>query len=611
MNENQRRPNRVRRAIQEMIGREEPVKQLYKQITARFGFYKDIDTTDVSRTSYALARAIYFANIYQDHKTGSKYGENYLLGASFGKPIVNIHAGFVVGAPIQIKENNTITESEDNPENKDIKLKPAPVTPGKPVQFEPAPPKPYDPSQPQLVKPPSEKLDELEAQLPAENPTVANVNQWLDEQRDFIFTSYRNHLRDGDVFIVMEDDGTMLEIPPEDVDVILDPTNPDALAGYDIWTSYKDPNNPNDTLTFVDEIRRTYRRRMQVDRNDKRTEVPNTRVDFRNAGDGGLEERELPVVHLANEKEPRTTYGYSEYQSLYYLFANYHAVLAAAIKGNIYNSSAVPVIQGLKNVKQFLEQNFTKDKDGNYRIKWDRDKMLVLGEGGSAQILQGNGTASDAQILLNILFWLISQNSETPEFAFGTAVQSSKASVSEQTPMLIKKAIRKQGQLEKPMRQLIELYISRMAELRPEEFDAETQFQIDMPDILDDDLNVNIQIVNTLLEKGIITEETAMTMLNLGKYVKDFAEELKKARLQKEARNPIPTDLFGQPLNAAPVEKDQKDQSKKAPKSKGMPSTDPKAVQEFIEKNGLEKFATTYQGLLTKEQLERHVVIVS
>lgn len=208
----------------------------------------------------------------------------------------------------------------------------------------------------------------------------------------------------------------------------------------------------------------------------------------------------------------------------------------------------MPVIHGVKNMSQFLKQNFKQDKDGNYILKWDSQKMLVVGEGGDVKILQADGTAADASTLLNILFYLICQASETPEFAFGTAVQSSKASVSEQTPMLIKKAIRKQGELEAPLRKLIELYIDRMAKIKPDEFDNTIEFSIDMPDVLDEDLNINIQIVNALLEKGIITEQTAMTMLNLGKYVKNFDEERLKAQAQKTARNPIPTDVFGQPI---------------------------------------------------------------
>lgn len=535
----------VRAAVAEMVGRTDEAEATYGKIRAKFGMYKNIATYDVSRTSYALARAIYFANKYKDSKTGQEYGEDYLLGAPLGKPIINIAAAFAVGAPIQIVENQTVANAED----------------------------------------PNQEEDDLENPEP-ENPTIANVNQWLDENRNFIYMAVRNEFRDGDTFVVMEDDGDMIEIPPEDVDIIQNPNNPDIIDGYDIFTTIDDPEDKTGlkTITYVDEIRRVYRRRTIQDEAGNRTEVPGTLVEYRSLEDGGLEERDLPVVHFANEKEARSLYGVSEFQSLYFLMANYHAVLAAAIKGNIYNSSAVPVVQGVENMKQFLEQNFRKDADGNYVLKWDSDKMLVVGKGGTVQMLQANGTAADAQTLLEVLFWLIAQNSETPEFAFGTAVQSSKASVSEQTPMLVKKAIRKQGQLEEPIRKLIDLYIQRMAELRPEEFQADTQFTIDMPDILDKDLNVNQQIVNTLLEKGIITEETALVMLNIGKYVKDLAKELKKAKLQKEARNPIPTDVFGSPINNQDEEDEEVNKvAKQAEIDEMKQHDDTKYIAEMLE----------------------------
>lgn len=539
-----------RMAIAEMVGRTEPIETMYKKVTARFGAYKDITTFDASRTTYALARAIFFANEYSDKRTGKTYGKDYLLGAPFGKPIVNIAASFALGSAPQIIENDTVVDEEDAPTES-----PGLESPGEAIELE-------------------------------TSPTVRNVNQWLDEIYNDLWTVIRNSYRDGDAYLVMDDDGEITIMPPEDVDIITDPEDPDVIIGYDIWTSFADPKVPNDNITYVDEIRRSYRVRMKVDKNENRTEVPGTRFEYRSAEDGGLEERELPVVHFANEKEPRMLYGISEFQSLYYLFANYHAVLAAAIKNNIYNSGAVPVIQGVKKLKEFLDTNFDKDKDGNYRVKWDSDKMLIIGEGGSAQILQADGTASDADSLLNILFWLIAQNSETPEFAFGTAVRSSKASVSEQTPMLVKKSVRKQGQLSEPLRKLIDLYIQRMAVIRPEEFDAEITYTIDMPDILDDDLNINIQIVNTLLEKGIITEETAMVMLNVGKFVKDTALELKRAKQQKEARNPIPTDVFGQPITDGSRDKAERDRVAKQKEIDEMKKhQETKNVAEMLQKN--------------------------
>lgn len=550
----------VRAAVAEMLGRDDPMvgsgMGTMGKVMARFQGYKEVSTFDISRTSYSFARAIFFANIYRDRKTGKEYGKEYLLGAPFGKPIVNIAAGFAIGSPVQITESGEITEEDDTADD----------TQDNPVVGD----------SPEIVE---------------SNSTISNTNRMLQDRRDTLFKAVRNSYRDGDFFIAVEDDGEFTLLPPEDVDIIANPNNPDAVDGYDVFSTFPDLNDPTGakTLMFVDEIRRAYRRRCEIDRTGKRTEVPGTLVEYRNLQDGGLEERQLPIVHFANEKEARSLYGVSEFQNLYYLMANYHEVLSAAIKGNIYNSTAVPVIQGVKNMRQFLQQNFTQDKDGNYILKWDSQKMLVVGEGGSVQILQADGTAADAQTLLEILFYLICQSSETPEFAFGTAVQSSKASVSEQTPMLIKKAIRKQGELEAPLRKLIELYIDRMAILRPEEFDVELEFTITMPSILDEDLNINIQIVNAMLEKGIITEETAMTMLNLGKYIKNFEEERRRARLQKDERSPIPTDVFGQPLNSVEDEELNKNKSENALKQSEIDEMkkhkDTRSIAEMLEKN--------------------------
>jgi hypothetical protein len=49
---------------------------------------------------------------------------------------------------------------------------------------------------------------------------------------------------------------------------------------------------------------------------------------------------------------------------------------------------------------------------------------------------------------LELILYCIVDVSETPEFAFGTAVQSSKASVSEQMVPLARKIRRKRGQFE-------------------------------------------------------------------------------------------------------------------------------------------------------------------
>lgn len=571
---------KLRRNVYEMIGRSDTADRMFTSISSRYNLYKALPSFDITRTVYPLARAIFHASIVKDPDSSKEYGKEVILGAAFGKPIVNIAAGFAIGTAAQIVENSTDADAEiiDNP-----------ADPNSTETID-------NPQDPNGIKIPVKE---------PENPTIKNVNQWLEEHRGDIFRYYRNGMRDGDNFMVMDDNGEIQEISPEDVTVVQDPNTFGKIAGYNIRTNvttYDDNGTPT-TRTFLDEIRTTGRERFEVGEGKKKS-VPGTKIEFLDEI-GAPVNQKLPVVHYANEREGRQLYGMSDYQSVIYYMMNYHALLESGIKGDIYNSTPVPVLKGIKNMQKFLDLNFQKGDDGEYIIEWEQDKMLIGGEGFDAAMLTTNGNASGTQIFLNILFWLICQSSETPEFAFGTAVQSSKASVSEQTPVLIQKALRKQSQMEQSLRELIELYIERMAKLKPDEFDADTQFTIKFPSILDEDLNVNLQIVQTMLDEGTITRKTAAIMLNLGKYVKDLDEEIIKATIEKNDRTPVQTDIFGSPSQADSTEKNQIDKVKAALKE----DPNKEKIQEmkgrhFETAEQIEAFIAENDGKLTLEEID-------
>jgi len=66
---------------------------------------------------------------------------------------------------------------------------------------------------------------------------------------------------------------------------------------------------------------------------------------------------------------------------------------------------------------------------------------------------------------LKFIFMCIVDVSETPEFAFGTAVSSSKASVSEQMVPLARKIRRKRGQFEEYYSELASMYLAMWAQV--------------------------------------------------------------------------------------------------------------------------------------------------
>lgn len=63
---------------------------------------------------------------------------------------------------------------------------------------------------------------------------------------------------------------------------------------------------------------------------------------------------------------------------------------------------------------------------------------------------------------------------------------------------------------------------------------------IDFPPIVDEDKNITLQTVNALVEKGIISDRTALEMLTT---VKDKTGELEQAR-KDDADRASRTDVF-------------------------------------------------------------------
>lgn len=454
--------------VKEMIGRALPESSLFGPNTLRWTLYTTDNSVDYAKVNYWLTRAIYYASEVQDPVKGSWYGKDFVLGASFGKPIVNATAAFTVG-----------------------------------------------------------KLPEVQSDEGSEDQ-VNEINWWMEQNRGKIFQLARNSFRDGDSYIRVWEDQTASLIAPHKVEKVVDPVTGELL-GFDI-TTYVKNDQENKLTKYVEELRKkTPFRQVKVYTKDSKSFSIDAQYTEEGTAD---EERPLPVVHFPNEPEPDQMYGNSDYQSVYALMANYHDVLANAIKNNIYNSNAVPVFEGIENIKEFMEANGTKRDDGTYEFKWNPDNLVIGGKGFNAKILAGVSNAADAQTILEIIFWLICQNSETPEFVMGTAVQSSKASVSEQMPVMIKKAERKQTSLTDPFKELVNLLNYRLSQTKSK-FKAEFDFELKWLPILDDDLKLNIEIVKVLAENGCITDSTKMLLLNMQKYVGDFDEELKQARAEQ------------------------------------------------------------------------------
>lgn len=482
--------------VAEMIGRVLPKQNWFAVGGSLVDLYAELPSVDYSQVNYALTRALFYASEIKD-KNGKVYGKQYLLGAAFAKPIVNIAAAFMMGKLPNIRLD---IEEEDTDENNDSKK--AKTTDDK-------------------VEEPNKEVEYTEKKL----------NRWNDRNKSKIFKILRNSMRDGDLYVMVGKDAKLTLLPPDQIDVVYDEIE-GKVIGYN-RTQYisGEINGQKKNIKHVTEYRMKspYRvvKKYDKDKNDEYTTIEKYTI---------TDEAIAPIiVHFANEREPGQLYGNSEYQGIYYLIAMYHAVLENAIKNNLFHSKSTPFITGVENAKTFKEDNGTKDSKGNIKFKWDGKRLLVGGKGFDIKTVSGVITASEADTLLNILFWLIAQHSETPEFAFGTAVKSSKASVSEQMPMLIEKARRKQNEYTEPYEELLSAVRKKLKISYPkmtDKYDIDVTWQ----PILDEDYKLNLEIVTFLSEEGIVTDKTKLNMLGATRFIADPEKEMEEAKRENKEK---------------------------------------------------------------------------
>lgn len=463
-------------------------------------FSTDNTTVDYARNDYELFRSLYFASVYNGR------GKDYQYAAAFAKPIVNSTAAFTIGNGVSVE----ITAADGS--------------------------------------------DQTDQQQKAQE----DINRWLEQNKSLIYDWARHSYRDGDGYVYVDELAHAVELDADTVTVVLDTTTGDVI-GFDV-VEVVEERLPDDPRPVKYKITKQYRRDSivyyKVKENASKNDLGTVIYKRVFTEDGLIEptedqmfleeelvQRPLPVVHYANEQEPRQIYGNSDYQNLLALFKSYTMVLLEGTKGVIYNSTPIPVLRGVSNAATVsgpsnVRQGSTAQEQ--QQLPWGQDNVIYLtGDKSDAKFLQTNGLMDDVGKLLEYYFYLIVQASETPEFVFGTAVTSSKASTETQLPVMLQKAERKRTQLTAPIEDLVRAYIDRQISLSNTLFtqfrNKDIEIKVVFPDLVDEDKKLNLEIVQFLVQENLIKDETALKQL-MGDKIADATQELKDAKKENEQR---------------------------------------------------------------------------
>lgn len=184
----------------------------------------------------------------------------------------------------------------------------------------------------------------------------------------------------------------------------------------------------------------------------------------------------IPVVHFKNEAEEYQLYGCSDLEPIEPFMKVYHDIMLFATQGSKMFSRPKAKFK-LKSVEKFLADNFSQDEINTGKLRFADKEIFLLQEGDDAAFITADSGLEGITTLLKFIYFCIVDVSETPEFCFGTAVQSSKASVSEQMVPFSRKIRRKRGMFEEYYQELAGLYLAMRAKMNNRRLET---YQVDI-----------------------------------------------------------------------------------------------------------------------------------
>lgn len=349
-----------------------------------------------SKMNYSKTKELYYNTL-----------DDYKLGASFAKPVINIAAGFC-GLPTFIMQDK--------------------------------------------------KAQQL---IDAYTKTLANI----------LLIAQRNSFRDGDSYVrfmrlknnvlLYKGQETSIQaalIAPDTVTIVPDPLTADEQQ-YIIKTHIKyNIDADRYDFTVVETITAT-KHTVTYSGNS----IPADLKAVVEVNEWGF----IPIVHFKNNAEPDELYGRSDLEVIEPLIKAYHDVLLQGLQSNKLNSTPKVKLK-LNDVAAFLKHNFSEaqiaaaKKTGQLKFNKDLYLLNVDEEIGFVEVKSAVGSA-DA--LLQFLFYCIVDASQTPEFAFGTAVSSSKASVEQQLIPLQKKLLLKRTESSDSYKKIARILLAMTAKI--------------------------------------------------------------------------------------------------------------------------------------------------
>lgn len=341
----------------------------------------------------------------------------------------------------------------------------------------------------------------------------------------------RNSCRDGDVYARIEMrqnrfdpndvDFELRMIPPEWVEPITDPLTGELTEVVITWPAENKRREGRQVRKDGDfniiEILTPTERTLEVDGNAP-AEVRAT-IEARSSDE--MEDNRwgfIPIVHFRNDPEDTHIYGMSDLEPVEPFMKAYHDVMLYMVQGA--KTMARPKTKfKLADVDAFLKRNFSEQEIKDKKLKFADKEIFLMQDNDDIDFIVADTGLSGTTTLLEFFYYCIVDVSQTPEFAFGTAVASSKASVSEQMPVLARNIRRKRGEYLDPYQELGSMFLAMSAQVgmpKPETYKVDVEWEELTP--RDDSeaatiLESNINALVTGVDAGLVSLDAAIDFL--------------------------------------------------------------------------------------------------
>lgn len=318
----------------------------------------------------------------------------------------------------------------------------------------------------------------------------------------------------GDMFLLIDPAGRLTPLSPHIVAPIFAPDDLSSIVGWQITQVYSDPGAAWTAQTVRDTFTASERRR-ETQRGSDTMHAQTWQNPL------GI----VPVVHLANNARADERHGHPEGEALLTALRHYDSVFNAAIAGNIRQGRPTPAFTQMgsaANVEKFLDtfgRTVRRERsDGSsetfVELDFSADDAVIVGEDGRFHYEAPGSFTEDTRTLLEILFYLVVQHSELPEFVFGAAIQGSRASADAQMPPFIRWVEKERGRADGWLRDLFRLAARALA-LSDPRLNPTAAIRWEWPALTADDGRLTLDTVQFALENGLITPDEGRARLGM------------------------------------------------------------------------------------------------